>query len=121
VMNNSILKLGNVVKADPAVQNVIAYTGGGGATNGGSINIALKPLGKQCKESLNCSVRQTGAPEIINRLRPKLNRLPVASAFLQAAQDLRIGGTVERGALPIHHPIGQRAGPGALGPTAVAG
>jgi multidrug efflux pump len=29
---------------------------------------------------------------IINRLRPKLNRLPVASAFLQAAQDLRIGG-----------------------------
>ncbi|MGA2633146.1 MAG: efflux RND transporter permease subunit [Terracidiphilus sp.] len=92
VMNNSILKLGNVVKADPAVQNVIAYTGGGGATNGGSINIALKPLGKQCKESLNCSVRQTGAPEIINRLRPKLNRLPVASAFLQAAQDLRIGG-----------------------------
>ncbi len=30
--------------------------------------------------------------EIINRLRPKMNRLPVASAFLQAAQDLRIGG-----------------------------
>ena len=29
---------------------------------------------------------------MINRLRPKLNRLPVASAFLQAAQDLRIGG-----------------------------
>ena len=91
-MNNSILKLGNVIKADPAVQNVNAYTGGGGATNGGIINIALKPLGKQCKESLNCSVRQTGAPEIINRLRPKLNRLPVATAFLQAAQDLRIGG-----------------------------
>ncbi len=30
--------------------------------------------------------------EIINRLRPKMNRLPVASAFLQPAQDLRIGG-----------------------------
>ena len=30
--------------------------------------------------------------EVINRLRPKLNRLPVASAFLQPAQDLRIGG-----------------------------
>jgi multidrug efflux pump subunit AcrB len=33
-----------------------------------------------------------GAPDIINRLRPKMNRLPVANAFLQAAQDLRIGG-----------------------------
>ena len=42
VMNNSISKLANVVKADPAVQNVIAFTGGGGATNGGSIFIALE-------------------------------------------------------------------------------
>ena len=32
------------------------------------------------------------AAQIIDRLRPKLNRLPVASAFLQAVQDLRIGG-----------------------------
>ncbi len=92
VMNNSILKLGDVVKADPAVDNVIAFTGGGGATNGGSIFVSLKPLGGKCKESATCPVRQTGAPQIINRLRPKLNRLPVASAFLQAAQDLRIGG-----------------------------
>jgi multidrug efflux pump len=82
VMNNSILQLVNVIKADPAVADVIAHTGGGGASNGGSIYIALKPL----------DVRKVGAPEIINRLRPKLNRLPVASAFLQAAQDLRIGG-----------------------------
>ena len=37
-------------------------------------------------------MRQTSATDIINRLRPKMNRLPVASAFLQAAQDLRIGG-----------------------------
>ncbi|MGP8269342.1 MAG: efflux RND transporter permease subunit [Terracidiphilus sp.] len=82
VMNNSISKLANVVKADPAVQNVISFTGGGGATNGGSLFITLKPLDE----------RKITAPEIINRLRPKLNRLPVASAFLQAAQDLRIGG-----------------------------
>jgi multidrug efflux pump len=90
VMNNSVLQLVNVIKADPAVANVNAYTGTG---NGGFIFIALKPLGGKCKESTpSCDVRQTGAPEIINRLRPKLNRLPVASAFLQAAQDLRIGG-----------------------------
>jgi multidrug efflux pump len=82
VMNNSILQLVNVIKADPAVADVIAHTGGGGASNSGTIYIALKPL----------NVRKVTAPVIIDRLRPKLNRLPVASAFLQAAQDLRIGG-----------------------------
>ena len=82
VMNNSILQIEDVIKADPAVANVIAHTGGGGASNGGSIYVALKPL----------EVRKDTAPTIIDRLRPKLNRLPVASAFLQAAQDLRIGG-----------------------------
>ena len=35
---------------------------------------------------------QVGAAEVINRLRPKLNRLTGASTFLQASQDLRIGG-----------------------------
>jgi multidrug efflux pump len=81
-MNNSMLQLVKVIKADPAVANVNAYTGGNGASNGGFIYIALKPL----------AVRKIGAPQIINRLRPKLNQLPVASAFLQAVQDLRIGG-----------------------------
>jgi multidrug efflux pump len=82
VMDNSIRQLVTVIKSDPAVANVTAYTGGNGATNGGFIYMALKPLNE----------RKIGAPQIINRLRPKLNRLPVASAFLQAAQDLRIGG-----------------------------
>jgi multidrug efflux pump len=81
-MNSSILQLVKVIKADPAVANVNAYTGGNGASNGGFIYIALKPLNE----------RKIGAAQIINRLRPKLNRLPVASAFLQAVQDLRIGG-----------------------------
>ena len=92
VMNNSVMQIVSVVKADPAVAHVNAYTGGNGSSNGGFIYTALKPLGNQCKESATCAVRQTGAPDIINRLRPKMNRLPVASAFMQAAQDLRIGG-----------------------------
>jgi multidrug efflux pump len=82
IMSNSIRRLVSVIKADPAVANVNAYTGGNGASNGGFIYIALKPL----------SERKVGAAQIINRLRPKLNRLPVASAFLQASQDIRIGG-----------------------------
>jgi multidrug efflux pump len=90
VMDNSVRQLVKVIKADPAVAHVNAYTG---QSNGGFIYIALKPLGNSCKESHPpCDVRQTSAPEIINRLRPKMNRLPVAQAFLQAAQDLRIGG-----------------------------
>jgi multidrug efflux pump len=81
-MDNSIRQIGAVIKSDPAVQNVIAFTGGGGATNTGSMYVALKPLAQ----------RKVSAAQIIDRLRPKLNRLPVASAFLQAVQDLRIGG-----------------------------
>jgi len=81
-MDNSIRQIGAVIKNDPAVQNVIAFTGGGGATNTGSLYVALKPLAN----------RKVSAAQIIDRLRPKLNHLPVASAFLQAVQDLRIGG-----------------------------
>jgi multidrug efflux pump len=81
-MNDAIQKLEAVINKDTAVQNVMAFTGGGGATNTGNIFIALKPL----------SERKIGAPQIINRLRPQMNSLPVASAFLQASQDIRIGG-----------------------------
>jgi multidrug efflux pump len=82
-MNFSMQQLVAVIKADPAVAHVNAYTGGQGSSNGGFVYVALKPLGKD---------RNISASDVINRLRPKLNRLPVASAFLQAAQDLRIGG-----------------------------
>jgi multidrug efflux pump len=81
-MNYSILQLVKIIKEDPAVDNVNAYTGGNGASNGGFIYMALKPLNQ----------RKISAADVINRLRPKLNRLPVASAFVQAVQDLRIGG-----------------------------
>jgi multidrug efflux pump len=81
-MDNSIRQIGAVIKNDPGVANVIAFTGGSGATNTGFLYIALKPLAN----------RNLNASQIIDRLRPQLNRLPVASAFLQAAQDLRIGG-----------------------------
>jgi len=80
VMDNSIRQLVGVVKSDPAVANVNAYAGN---SNSAFMYIALKPLNER---------HGITAPQIIDRLRPKLNRLPVASAFLQAAQDLRIGG-----------------------------
>ena len=81
-INDSLQKIVAVIKKDPAVENVSAFTGGAGATNTANIFIALKPLDE----------RKITAPDIINRIRPQLNRLQAASAFLQAAQDLRIGG-----------------------------
>jgi multidrug efflux pump len=97
-MNFSVQQLMKIVKSDPAVAHANAYTGGQGSSNGGFIYIALKPLGHSCKEGSTlpngdpCDVRQTSAMNVINRLRPRMNRLPVASAFLQPGQDLRIGG-----------------------------
>jgi multidrug efflux pump len=88
-MNFSTLSLVNVVKNDPAVAHVLAYTGNG---NAGGMFVALKPLGSSCKEGPKCAVRQTSAMDVINRLRRPLNSLPLASVFLQAAQDIRMGG-----------------------------
>jgi multidrug efflux pump len=81
-MDDAIQQIGRVIKNDPSVENAIVFTGGGGATNTGFIFVALKPL----------AVRKVSAAQIINRLRPQLMRLPVASAFLQPVQDLRFGG-----------------------------
>ena len=72
----------NVVKSDPAVQNAMAFTGGNGASNSGFIYMGLKPLEE----------RQVSANQVIDRLRPKLIGVPGANTFLQAGQDLRIGG-----------------------------
>jgi len=79
VMNDSVQQIVKVIKSNPAVANVVGYVGSG---NGGFVYTALKPLDE----------RKITAPEIINKLRPKLNNLVAASVFLQAAQDLRIGG-----------------------------
>ncbi len=68
---------------DPAVTDVVVFTGGAGNTpNSGRMFITLKPLAE----------RKMSADDVINRLRGKLAHLPGASLFLQAVQDLRIGG-----------------------------
>jgi multidrug efflux pump len=81
-MNESIQRILKIVKSDPAVENAISFTGGGGASNTANMFVALKPLAE----------RNISASDVINRLRPKLNKEPGASSFLQASQDLRIGG-----------------------------
>jgi multidrug efflux pump len=72
----------DTIKRDPAVEHVMAFTGGNGATNGGFLYLGLKPLDQ----------RKISSSALINRLRPKLMSQPGAGVFLQAGQDLRIGG-----------------------------
>jgi multidrug efflux pump len=79
VMNTSVRTLVDVARQDPAVQHVNAFTG---TANAGTIFMALTPRAD----------RDVTAPQVIGRLREQMSRLPVASAFMQAAQDLRIGG-----------------------------
>ena len=79
VMNASMKSVIQVIRKDPAVQDVEGYVGQG---NGGFVYVALKPLAQ----------RKISADQVINRLRPKLISLPIAAVFLQASQDLRIGG-----------------------------
>jgi multidrug efflux pump len=71
----------DIIRADPAVANVMAFTGGG-ATNTGNVFLGLKPLNQ----------RKLTSSQVIDRLRPKLNTLIGARVVLQAGQDLRIGG-----------------------------
>ena len=75
-----------LVKADPAVDTVVGFTGGGsnggGQVNSGFIFVSLKPK----------SERDLSADQVIARLRPKLNQVAGARLFLQAQQDIRVGG-----------------------------
>ncbi|MGO8701514.1 MAG: multidrug efflux RND transporter permease subunit [Limisphaerales bacterium] len=81
-MLTKLLQYVSIVKADEAVNSVAAFTGGNSATDTGFLYISLKPLGP----------RTNTVYEVINRLRPKVARVPGANAFFQAGQDLRIGG-----------------------------
>jgi multidrug efflux pump len=83
-MQRKIARLAAIAKQDPAVDTVLIFTGGGGGTttNTGRVFIALKPLAQ----------RKVSADQIINRLRPKLGVVPGATLYLQAVQDVRIGG-----------------------------
>jgi multidrug efflux pump len=82
-MAHVITQFATLVSSDPAVDNVVAFGGGNaGAVNNGRMFVALKP-GNQRRET---------ADQIIARIRKASARVPGASLFLQATQDLRIGG-----------------------------
>jgi multidrug efflux pump len=80
-MEKKLEQLQGIVQSDPAVGSVIGFTGGR-AFNTANVFVALKPLAK----------RKLSADQVVQRLRPKLNRVSGARLLLQAVQDLHIGG-----------------------------
>ena len=81
-MRDKVAEYIRIVKGDPAVQDVIAFSGGNTAQNQGRMFATLKPLRE----------RKVSIDQVINRLRPKTSRVAGATLYFQAAQDLQIGG-----------------------------
>jgi multidrug efflux pump len=81
-MNRRLLKLIKMVLSDQDVSNVITLTGTNAATNTGTMYVSLKPLNQ----------RKLSAQQVIARIRKKVSNYAGLSLYLQAQQDLRIGG-----------------------------
>jgi multidrug efflux pump len=86
-MAQKVRQVVDTVRADPAVENVTAFTGGGGGPMGGGGNsanvfVGLKPLAE----------RKESTERVIARLRGSLQGLTGARLFLQSVQDIRAGG-----------------------------
>jgi HAE1 family hydrophobic/amphiphilic exporter-1 len=80
-------ELARIVMADPAVYSIAMFIGGGGsALNNGRMYVTLKPRDE----------RDASAQQVIARLRPKLDKVEGARQFLQASQDVRLGGRATR-------------------------
>ena len=87
-VHEKMIRYAEILKSDPAIDTVTLFTGGGGGrgttANTGRGFISLKPRDE----------RKISADEVINRLRPKLAVVPGATLFLQAVQDVRLGGRI---------------------------
>ncbi|HEX4268195.1 MAG TPA: efflux RND transporter permease subunit [Steroidobacteraceae bacterium] len=86
-MQKKMLQIVTIVSRDPAVDHVVAFTGGGGGHGGGTVNTgnlftALKPL----------DVRKLSDAAVLARLRRELSGVTGARLFLQSAQDIHFGG-----------------------------
>ncbi|AMN44157.1 efflux RND transporter permease subunit [Rhodoplanes sp. Z2-YC6860] len=88
-MMRLIQKLGAVVMKDPDVAGLGTFTGSSGGAqtaNTGRGFIVLKPRDE----------RELNATQIIDRLRPQLAKIEGANMFMQASQDITVGGRIAR-------------------------
>src|ERR1700753_579689 len=81
LMQQKLTQFISIIKSDPGVDTAVGFTGGG-QTNSGFVFVSLRPLNE----------RQISADGIIARLRREMAVIPGATLFLQAVQDIRVGG-----------------------------
>ena len=81
-MSEKLKEFNKIVMADPAVDTVTAFTGGGNGTSTSRMFAQLKPLEE----------RKMSSDQVISRLRGKTAKIPGAQLFMQSVQDLSIGG-----------------------------
>jgi multidrug efflux pump len=81
-MSQKLREFTDVVMKDPAVDTVTSFTGGGGGTSTARMFAQLKPIEE----------RKVTADQVIARLRRKTSKIPGAALYMQAVQDLNIGG-----------------------------
>jgi multidrug efflux pump len=81
LMQKKLTQFITIIKNDPAVETAVGFTGNG-QTNSGFVFVSLKPLGD----------RKISADQVIARLRREMAVIPGATLFLQAVQDIRVGG-----------------------------
>jgi hydrophobe/amphiphile efflux-1 (HAE1) family protein len=79
-------KLMKVIGDDPAVAGWASFVGGNGPLNNGYVFLGLKPRDE----------RDVTADQVVTRLRKKIAAVPGGTVFLQAAQDLNVGGRPSR-------------------------
>jgi len=81
LMRTKLTEFVEIVRQDPAVENVVAFTGGG-QRNGGNMFVILKPLAE----------RKISADAVSARLRAQVAHVPGANVFFSPVQDIRVGG-----------------------------
>jgi len=100
--------LAQMALQDPAIQSVTAFVGGngpgGGSSNIGNMFVALKPLQdrperptgndwfSRLRKTLHLGIQHESADDVVSGLRRKLSSVPGAVLYLQAQQDIQIGG-----------------------------
>ncbi len=79
-------QLTNIMAKDPDVASYVASVGGSRPINNGFLMMSLKPRDQ----------RKSSADEVIRRLRRQFNSVSGGTAYLQAAQDINMGGRTTR-------------------------
>jgi multidrug efflux pump len=82
------LQVNAIIVADPDVDHFVGFIGSGGlgTSNTGSAFITLKPL----------PPRKTSADEVLARLRGKVAHIEGIKTYMQARQDVNVGGRLAR-------------------------